>query len=305
MAGTRIGSAAVARTQAGVSLLLAFVAIVWGANYTISTVALKELDVVEINALRFLLAGPLLLLATGIQERELFVHRRWWPRLVLSSAIGIVAYQLAFTEAIKLTSPAESSILIALSPFATIALARVAGEETPTRPLLIGAAVAFVGVTLVVLSQPGSDIDNGHAAGDVVAAVAGLLWALYAVITRPLVQVYSPLRVTAWAAILGGVVLGLLSVQSLRSFDVHAHSPGAWLSLGYNIVLVTAFGLVAWYAGLRRIGSARSMVFTFLIPAAAAVFPIVVGLARPVPAQLAGVAIVLVGIACAQFATAR
>ena len=284
-------------------MLLAFVAIIWGVNYTIGAVALKELDVVEVNALRFLVAGPLLLLATGIQERELSVHRRWWPRLVLSSAVGIVAYQLAFTVAIKLTSPAESSILIALSPFATIALARVAGEPTPTRPLLIGAAISFAGVTLVVLSQPGSDIHGGHAAGDVVAAFAGLLWALYAVITRPLVQVYSPLRVTAWAAILGGGALGLISVRSLLSFDVHAYSPATWLSLGYNIVLVTAFGLVAWYTGLRRIGSARSMVFTFLIPAAAGVFPILVGLARPVPAQLAGIAIVLVGIGCAEFAT--
>ncbi|MEU2088586.1 DMT family transporter [Nocardia beijingensis] len=278
--------------------VLASVSAVWGASYTVTGWGLRELDVVTFNAIRFAAAAPLLLVLAVAVEGSAAIARRWWPRLALSAAIGIVAYQLAFSAAVALTTVTESAILIALSPFWTALLARLTGERVRAA-VLVGACVAMAGVVLVILGRgPGHAAPN-RALGDLAAVAASALWGAYPVVTRPLLVDHSPLRVTAWASAIGAAVL-LPAATALAPHDLPGLSGTTVVSLAFSVLAVTIYGLVAWYWGVRRVGSAQTMVFMFAVPVAAAVFAVAVGAEHLTWPQIAGAGLVLAALTYSQ-----
>jgi drug/metabolite transporter (DMT)-like permease len=283
----------------GAALLLMSVAVLWGANYTINKWGLRELDVVTFNAIRFAAAGPLLLVACMVFERTAHIGRRHWSRLVASTVVGVIAYQQAFSTAVLLTSPTESAVLIALSPFATAGFAALTGEASHSRRMLLTSLVALAGTVLVIVGGSG-EMSQVHLAGDAVALAAAVLWGAYPVITRPLLEHYSPLRVTAWTASLGGVALVACAAVGTSDRGWWPSGGITWFSLAYSVLLVTVYGLVAWYHGVQRIGSAPSMLFMFAIPITAAAFAFVVGEQRLSWSQVLGAGIVVLALAHSQ-----
>ncbi|MET9283937.1 DMT family transporter [Nocardia beijingensis] len=278
--------------------VLASVSAVWGASYTVTGWGLRELDVVTFNAIRFAAAAPLLLVLAAAVEGSAAIARRWWPHLALSAAIGIVAYQLAFSAAVALTTVTESAILIALSPFWTALLARLTGERVRAA-VLVAACAAMAGVVLVILGRgPGHAAPN-RALGDLAAVAASALWGAYPVVTRPLLVDHSPLRVTAWASAIGAAVL-LPAATALAPHDLPGLSGTTVVSLAFSVLAVTIYGLVAWYWGVRRVGSAQTMVFMFAVPVAAAVFAVAVGAEHLTWPQIAGAGLVLAALTYSQ-----
>ncbi|MEU2040859.1 DMT family transporter [Nocardia niwae] len=279
--------------------VLASVSAVWGASYTVTGWGLRELDVVTFNAIRFTAAAPLLLALVLAVEGRPVIARLWWPRLALSAGIGIVAYQLAFSAAVALTTVTESAILIALSPFWTAVLARLAGE--PVRaPVLTAACVAMAGVILVVLGRGAGHSAPNRALGDLAALVASALWGAYPVVTRPLLDDHSPLRVTAWTSAIGAALLLPAAAAPALAHDLPTFSGTTTLSLVFSVLGVTVYGLVAWYWGVRRVGSAQTMVFMFAVPVAAAVFAVMSGTERVTGLQIAGAGLVLAALTYSQ-----
>jgi drug/metabolite transporter (DMT)-like permease len=278
--------------------------VTWGANYTVNAWGLREFTVPGFNALRFLLAAPLLLALARWTEGTLRVEHGQWPRLLLSAAVGIIGYQLAFSAAVRLSTPAAAAILIALSPFFTALFARLAGEHAtlPARRAAAAGTVAFAGVVLVVLGRQSTAA--GPAAtewyGNALALLAAALWGWYPVITRPLLEHHSPLHVTAWTSAAGTAVL--LPLAAIAGFTVHGtvRQPLSWFSLGYSVLLVTVAGLVVWYRAVGQVGSAAVMLWMFAVPVAAALFAALTGEQHITWPQATGSALVLVALAYAQ-----
>ncbi|RJO74722.1 DMT family transporter [Nocardia panacis] len=285
--------------------LLASVSLVWGASYTVTGWGLRELDVLRYNAIRFAFAAPLLLALVLLRERRgsIGIARRWWPRLVLSAAVGIVAYQLTFSAAVALTTVTESAILIALSPFCTALFAMLTGEPV-RRTVLVSAVIAMVGVVLVVVGRGTGGVAHNRPLGDLAAVAAALLWGAYPVITRPMLGAYSPLRVTAWASLLGTAFLVPISLALSPLLQTERHTGlsalTAW-SLAFSVLAVTIYGLVAWYWGVQRVGSTQTMVFMFAVPVAASAFAVLAGAEHITALQVIGGAIVLSALAFSRF----
>ncbi len=283
---------------------LASVSAAWGANYTVNAWGLRDFTVPGFNALRFVLAAPLLLALARWTEGTLRVERGQWPRLLLSAAVGIVGYQLAFSAAVRLSTPAAAAILIALSPFFTALFARLAGERAtlPARRAAAAGTVAFAGVVLVVLGRQGTAAGPQAAEwyGHALALLAAALWGWYPVITRPLLEHHSPLHVTAWTSAAGAAVL--LPLAAIAGFTVHGtvRQPLSWFSLGYSVLLVTVAGLVVWYRAVRQVGSEAVMLWMFAVPVAAALFAALTGEQHMTWPQAAGSALVLLALAYAQ-----
>ena len=281
--------------------MLASVSLVWGINYTINEWGLQEFTVVGFNALRFAIAGPALLALTGATEGSVGMPRRQWPRLLASTLIGIVAYQLAFSTAVLWTTPTEAAILVALSPFFSTGFAALAGERTQWKRTVVAAMGAFAGVVLVVLGQ---QHDGGSAPhpilGDLVALATGVLWGAYPVVTRPLLARHSPMRVTGWAGCIGAALMLVAAGFTGITHGGQHEQAWSWFSLAYSVLAVTIYGLVAWYHGVHRVGSAATMLFMYAVPVAAAVFAVLVGQQRITWPVLVGAALVLTALAYAQ-----
>ena len=133
-----------------------------------------------------------------------------WPgrigwSLVALGVVGFGGYQVVWSLGLTQITAGESALLIAASPVLTALLAGAVGMDRLTGPKVAGAAVAFVGVALVVVA--GHELRLGASLlGDGLTLAAAVCWAIYTVAGARMVRHIDPLQATAWS-ILGGTLL--------------------------------------------------------------------------------------------------
>src|SRR6187401_3279113 len=94
--------------------------LIWGSNFSIVKVALRDFPEIAFNAMR-MLVGSAVFLATLRFSRDATspraaLTRQDWLQLTLLGAVGTFLYQLCFVAGVGRTSVANSSLIIGISP---------------------------------------------------------------------------------------------------------------------------------------------------------------------------------------------
>jgi drug/metabolite transporter (DMT)-like permease len=294
-----------ARRDLAADLGLVGLAVIWGLNFSVLKVVLRELDPLALNALRFpVAAATLWLLARGAGPVPPLA-RADLPRIVLLGILGHVVYQLCFIIGIDWTLAGNASLLLATTPVWTMMLSASAGHERPAPLAVLGVAVTVAGMSLVVMGR-GEVVDLGSRTvrGDLLMILAAMLWSFYTVGGRGPVARYGALRLTAWTLWVGTPLVVVLGIPSLRATDLRSVTPGAWLGVVYAGVLSISVAYVLWYRGVRRLGNNRTAVYSNLVPVAALLTAWLWLGEVPTPLQGVGAAVVLSGLTLARLAHA-
>ena len=285
-------------TQARAELELALLALIWGVNFSVIKVALQWVPPTGFNALRFPLAAAILFLALG-KSRLRTPRREDIPRLLMVGVIGNVAYQLCFIVGIEVTLAGNGSILLATSPLWTACFAVLAGQERVSREFWLGALGALAGICLVVLGG-GADaalLERSTVFGDSLILIAAVVWALYTVAGRPLVERYGALSATAWTLWVGTLPLVIIGLPTLNPAVLSGMSAKAWAGVLYAGVLGIGVAYLIWYRAVEVLGSSRTAMISNTIPIVAMAVAWVWLGERPAPLQYLGAALVLFGVA--------
>ncbi len=242
--------------------------VLWSLNFIAVKIGVQDLPPALFTALRFLVAGPLLL-ALAYRKGEIRVsHRDFWA-LAGTGLIGISLYQLLFTTAVQLTDVASAAILMALSPVFAAIWGVIARSETLRIGNLLGVALGVAGAVLVILGGHRAATATAPAPllGDGAALLAAVAWAVYGFISLPLVRRLPPLTVTAWQSVLGGIAL----LWAIPIYWPQAHFTVNAFSILYSALPVTVFGLSFWQGATARLGPTRLLAHLSAEPAIAAV----------------------------------
>src|SRR5829696_915489 len=243
------------------SLLLAVLFL--GTNPVAVKVAVSEVPALPFVATRFTLAGLVLLVIVLLVGLE-----RPGGRDLLSMAgiglLGVGMNNVCFTFGVSMTTASDTALIYAAVPIWGILLGLALGLERPTRWGVVGMALAFLGVGVVVYGGLGGG-GGTSIVGDLLVVVATMCWGSYAVLSLPLLRSYSALVVAGYTMLFGGLAALLLAVPGLLDVDWEAVSREAWGAVAYSTLLVAAFGFAAWQAGISRIGANRVLVYQYLI----------------------------------------
>lgn len=283
----------------GIYSLLATVPLTWGFNF----VALKILygtyhfDVPGLLSARYMLMVPLLAGLLLLTERDRGVLKEHWRYLGIFAFFTVGIYQYLFAKGIQLTSAGESALLISSAPIFTFLITAALGWEKPTKLGFLGVIFGFAGIALVIFGGNGSaNVPETHILGDLVMICAAILWASYAVFSKPLLKHYSPLKLTAWAHMLGAIIIIPLGWKPMAAVDWVNLPWLGWLCVIYFAWLAGVYGFVVWYRGVRALGSQKTMVFQYLVPPVALVVGYFVLREAPSLLQALGVILTLSGV---------
>ena len=250
-----------AATLVEASLLLAVLFL--GTNPVAVKVAVAEFPPLPFVAMRFTLAGLLLLALVALLEQG---NGRPGRRDLLSLAgvglVGVGANNVAFTHGVSMTTASETALIYAALPIWGILLGLALGLERPTPWGILGVCLAFLGVAVVVY---GGLTGSTSLLGNLLIVVATVCWGAYAVLSLPRLRRYSPLVVASYTMLFGG--LGALPFALPGFLDAGwAEASGeAWGALAYSTLLVAAFGFWAWQRGVSQVGANRVLVYQYLI----------------------------------------
>ena len=99
---------------------LLFLVLIWGINFSVLKIVLRELDPLALNALRF----PIAALALWMLVRRLDGPLRPDPgdvgRIIALGLLGNVAYQLFFIFGVNSTLAGNASLMLATTPVWTV-----------------------------------------------------------------------------------------------------------------------------------------------------------------------------------------
>jgi len=265
----------------------------WGASFMFIKIGVRELAPATLICLRLAIGAttlaPVALLTLGGRAIVRETRKAWRPLVLIAlvnSAIPITV--LAWSE--KRLDSGLAAVIQASAPLFTALLAlRFARHDRVMGARLVGLLLGFGGVALLVGAQPSGDVPS--ALGVTVSAFCYAAAAIYS--ARALERV--PPLVSALAAL----TFAALALVPLALFQLPEHFPswkvtGSLLALGVG---GTGVAYVLYYALLSGAGASRSILITYLVPALALGYGVLL-LGEPLTvAAVGGLALVLAGVA--------
>ena len=98
-------------------------------------------------------------------------------------------------------------------------------------------------------------------------AIAVCCWVCYTLMGKELLRRHSPLIVTGYSMAIGAVFYLIFSARDVWNTDWdRASRRGDWLGIAYATLLSFNVAYILWYAGVQRLGSARTALYSNLVP---------------------------------------
>lgn len=276
-------------------LLLATVSI-WALNVTVVKLLLGHLDPMALAVVRFTITTTVFAFLVPLREGSVRVARRSLPLLAAAGLCGIWLNQVAFTYGLKNATAATITLMMTTVPLFVAVGSFLLGWERPGRRHWSGIVAGVVGVTVIVLGTPQAPGHVTSVLGQLLGLLTAASWALYSLMLRSLMQVYSPSRISLYVVAVGLLGLAPLGVPQLSVDRLAALTPDLWGLILFSSLVSVVLTNLFWYTGIHRLGPARATLYSYVQPAAGLLFALLI-LHEPLGLfQVAGGAIVLGGV---------
>ena len=278
---------------------MVLVAILWGSAFPVTRVLLEEMPPLGAAAWRTLLAAGGV--AAFAALRGEFGWLRPEPedrgRLAMLAVLGGATFLIAMNFAIFLTGASITSFVTGTYPLLAVVVAAFVLREPLGRRGVAALIVAALG--LVLLARPGGA--HVEVLGVVVALAAALSFAVYLGLARLWADpVRLPtLTVAFWLLVSSLVVSAVLQAVVSPEGLVPDLSLKGWAALLWLALPASALPHVLVISTLRRMPASRAAPFLLLMPVSGALIAAALLGERLDQIQLAGAALILIGIAVA------
>lgn len=236
--------------------------IVWGETF-ISTKVLIQHGVhpVDIMFFRFLIAYVGLLL---FSYKQVFARNiKDECMLFLAGLTGGALYYFAENTALKLTITSNVAILVSLAPIFTIILSHYIFKDKLPKRMLIGSVIALVGVYFVVYQGK----IEFNPVGDLLSILAGIMWAFYCIILKPVGKKYDTVFITRkvfFYSLVCIITYYFINHPTLEfSYLTKPIIYGNILFLG---VVASMICFVTWNAAVKVLGPSKTSNYIYLQP---------------------------------------
>jgi drug/metabolite transporter (DMT)-like permease len=255
-----------------------------GSTYTAGSLSLGRL-----------LVGSVALGAVAVSRGLPRPSGRDWLGLVAIGVLWFGVYNVALNQGEHHVDAGTSAMLIQISPVLIAVLATLFLGERFTTWLAVGLVLAFAGVVLIGVSQPGGHNDI---AGVLLCLLAALVYSVALVVQKPLVSRLSALHVT-WLACTVGAVACLPFAGELVSATGDASASDIWWVV-YLGLFPTAIAFTTYAFALQHMTASSLGITTYLVPPLTIVMGWVFLGETPPGMAYAGGALALVGVAVAR-----
>lgn len=239
--------------------LALLVAVIWGVNFTVVTIALGSFPPLLLAALRFAIAAlPALFLPRPKVP---------WPRfLALGATLFLGQFGLLFIGMAIGLPPGLASVTLQSQVFLTILIAAVVLHERPTSRQICGTIVAFTGL-IVIASTAGAA--GFTYAGLGLALASAICWSIGNVLLRGTGK-HDMFSLMVWLSVIPPLpFFGMSLLLNGPATVMHALLTVSWISGGavlYNAVLSTLVGYGIWGQLLKHYPAATVAPFSLLVP---------------------------------------
>ncbi len=239
--------------------------IFWGASGVAVKIAQLQLGTFEIVALRFIIAAPLLVMATILLKgsKAFTIDKKDLPFIAILAFLGIPLEFLLQVTSLAYTTATCFTLIFSLSPFFIIFASAILLNEKITRHKAIGALLGFAGVAFIITN--GSLAVSSNFLGDGIAILANVVWALYTVLGKPINEKYSALTVLNYTFIFGALELVPFYLLSPMLSPVD-FTGSTWIAMGFLTILCSLVAFLLYNYGTEKLPASIAGMFIYVQP---------------------------------------
>lgn len=270
-----------------------FTIIVWGTTFISTKVLLRVLSPVDILLTRFILGYVALLIASPHM-----LHLQSWKEegiFALAGISGVTLYYLLENIALTYTTASNVGVIIAVAPFFVALFSR----DGLSLRFMLGFAAAIIGI--VLLSISGLSVGTGLA-GDGLAFLAAIVWAVYSILTRKIAGYGYGILLTTRRIFFYGIMF-MIPAVAVAGFSVSPEdiiSPVIALNLIYLGLCASALCFVTWNSAVGLIGPVSTSIYLYLTPVVTLIASAMVLGERMTGLAIIGVLLTLSGLVFSQ-----
>ena len=260
------------KQPARLKLIAAFAAVylIWGSTYLAIRYAIATIPPFLMAATRFLIAGSLLCLwarGAGLTQRK---EESWAAALVVGFLLFMVGNG-GVVVAEQWVPSGLAALLVSTTPVWFALFDWLAGGKRPTAAVVIGIAIGFCGVALLVDFAEIRSEATVDAKGTMILLLSSVAWSAGSIYARRVRISPSPIMVSGMQMLSGSLFLAAASVITgeVRKFDVRAMS----LSSGLSFLYLTMFGSIVAFTSyswlVKATTPSRLATYAYVNPAVA------------------------------------
>jgi len=226
-------------------VLLALLTLVWGTNWPLFPLAVREMSVWTFRAIAVTVAGLTLLVIARARGQSLAIPREHWATISAATFFYLVVWNIASTYSAILIASGQSAVLGFTMPLWSALISwAVLGERLTGRLVL---AIALGGAAVALLMVPGLQAYARAPLGFALGLLAGAGWAIGSLILKRSRLTVPATVLTGWQLLITAVPI---TVGALVMGDWRWFVP-SWQSIAviaYITLVPMSIGNVAWFS---------------------------------------------------------
>ncbi len=283
--------------RAHLSMLAA--TLLFGVNYWIAK-GLMPNHLVPMQIIFLRVLGTLIIswaIQLSIKElRILRIERADYPRLVISSLLGVAINQMLFFTGLNHTTPVDAAIINSVNPILVLLFAAWLLKEKVSSTKLAGILLGATGAMILIFFGNPLSLKGGHLYGNIFIVANTTIWSLYLVISKPLMVKYNPILLMRWIFLIGFIGVVPFTFQQALQIDFSSFDSFTWFAVLYIIIGTTFLAYFFITYSLKRLSSSVVAYYTYLQPVLVAVIGIMLFAERISWVKIASSIFVFLGI---------
>lgn len=271
-------------------------ALALSAQWIAAKIALRSAPPLELSTMRFAAASVIFVLLALATRTPLPLHR--WRPVTAAAALGFLGFNNLAFLGLRLTPASDSALIIPTTiPLATALLATFIGEPM-TRRKLLGFAVASAGAAVVIVGgqQAVTEASASRLLGNLLQLASAVCWGACLTISVRVIRMEGVLGFVTLASLIGTAMLFPFGFLEHGYRDLPAWAPEAWQAVAVLGLISTVVAFLIFFWAVRRFGAGLAAMISYLAPVAALILAYAVLGERPLPLQLLGAAVILLGV---------
>jgi drug/metabolite transporter (DMT)-like permease len=246
-----------------IEFILILVTIIWGIKPTAIKIGLRDIDPIDYNVLRLIVATIAAWFSVTVGRKYKPVKKGDIKNILFISVCGFFIFQWFYGIGIGKTTAGNTSIIMGAVPLLVAGVNIITGMESTGKSTYLGMVVSLIGLIVVILGTGEVGLTPDNIIGSLYILISSVGYAIYMVFSKPLTKKYSSNQITAYAITITTILTIMFSGLDINPYRT---TTSLILSLIYSGVVAMYLGNYIWTWAIKRSNSTRVSIYNNLTP---------------------------------------
>ena len=194
------------------------------------------------------------------------IRRKDIFRFILCAFSALAANQMLFMKGVSLTYPIHASLLLLITPILITFIAARVLKERITINKLIGLFLGITGACILILSGDDASQGNNILLGDLLIIISTVLYTIYFILVKPLMQKYSTMNVMRWVFTFGVIMILPLGWNEFIEIPWKDYNVTEYVLLFMIVVPGTFLAYIFNAYGIKKLSASTAGTYIYLQP---------------------------------------